>query len=295
MPVNFAAPPPLPLAHVGALPSSIRRTPKAVLDEMKAACTARHFPRFKSAFDAWTPLNYRILDLASVMCEAIANNFVDAASELLRAGLPTDQIYAIDAITHRSTNILTLFLEHGWDINQPTEPLKPPALAYAVKDSEMTLWLLDHGADPNQQCRIDLTPLSWAVEDASLSTIKLILDRGGDVQRGAPLHHAVNRESEVVEVLSLLLERGASLNANMYENHELSRSMFFFMGLGPVIHQAACKGKADAVRYLLDRGADPTLRDATDRTALDWAVKSNKPEVITMLEQAVGNNATTSK
>ena len=57
----------------------------------------------------------------------------------------------------------------------------------------MTLWLLDHGADPNKQCSIDLTPLSYAVEQASPPTVKLLLDRGGDVHKGQLLHHAVDR------------------------------------------------------------------------------------------------------
>lgn len=57
----------------------------------------------------------------------------------------------------------------------------------------MALWLLDYGADPNKQCSIDLTPLSYAVEQASLPTVKQLLDRGGDVHKGQLLHHAVER------------------------------------------------------------------------------------------------------
>lgn len=35
----------------------------------------------------------------------------------------------------------------------------------------MVAWLLDHGADPNRQYVIDLTPLSLAVESAPISVI----------------------------------------------------------------------------------------------------------------------------
>ena len=83
----------------------------------------------------------------------------------------------------------------------------------------MTLWLLDHGADPNKQCSIDLTPLSYAVEQASPPTVKLLLDRGGDVHKGQLLHHAVDRQTDTIEILGMLLERGAPLNSKMYENH----------------------------------------------------------------------------
>lgn len=98
----------------------------------------------------------------------------------------------------------------------------------------MTIWLLDHGADPNQQCSIDLTPLSYAVERASLRIIKLLLDCGGDVRKGQLLHHAIDRQADVVDVLAMLLEKGASLNSKMYENHYRSWSLFYSWVLAPL-------------------------------------------------------------
>lgn len=75
----------------------------------------------------------------------------------------------------------------------------------------MESWLLRHGADPNQKCLIDLTPLSYAVHYASISNIKLFLGNGGDTQQRQLLFHALDRESEVFEVLTLLLKEGAPL------------------------------------------------------------------------------------
>lgn len=48
----------------------------------------------------------------------------------------------------------------------------------AIEDDDMVTWLLDHGADPNRQSAIDLTPLSYAVERAPISVIELMLTRG---------------------------------------------------------------------------------------------------------------------
>lgn len=152
----------------------------------------------------------------------------------------------------------------------------------------MTIWLLDHGADPNQQCSIDLNPMSYAVERASLSTIRLLLDRGADVQKGELLQHAAERRTEVVDVLDLLLENGAPLNARMYENHYFSYSLYCFMCLGTVLHRAADLGKVDAVRFLISRGIDVTVRDASGRTALDFAQESGYPEIIELLQPATG-------
>ncbi|KAI9371705.1 hypothetical protein BJX61DRAFT_510421 [Aspergillus egyptiacus] len=51
-------------------------------------------------------------------------------------------------------------------------------------DEDMVLWLLDHGAEPNQQCLIDLTPISVAIRDAAVSTIHLLFDVGAIAHKG---------------------------------------------------------------------------------------------------------------
>jgi ankyrin repeat protein len=156
--------------------------------------------------------------------------------------------------------------------------------SYAVDNEEMTLWLLDHGADPNKQCSIDLTPLSYAVEQASLPTVKLLLDRGGNVHKGQLLHHAVERQTDIIEMLGILLERGAPLNSKMYEKHYPSWRLYYFMGLGTALHKAAELGKADVVRYLVDQGADVSIKDATNRSAMDWAAMNNHQEIVELLQ-----------
>ncbi|KAL2869729.1 ankyrin repeat domain-containing protein [Aspergillus lucknowensis] len=285
--MSTIAPPPSTAPPVTRLPSPPRQTPQPILDEMQAACSARDFPRFKMTFDRWTSYGFDIHELSNIMMQAVQDNFPEIISTLLSHGQPIYNSYAIQAVRSKATGVLNTFMEHGWDVNQPMGELSPTVLAYAVHDEELTTWLLDHGADPNKQCSIDLTPLSWAVEEASFNTIKLLFNRGADVHKGEPLHHAINRKSEIVEVLALLLERGALVNGKQYENHYNSWRLFFFMGLGTALHQAAWLGKVDAVRYLLEQGADTSIKDATDRTPLDWAVNSNHPEIVAILESAI--------
>ncbi|GIJ99537.1 hypothetical protein Aspvir_001670 [Aspergillus viridinutans] len=270
--------------HQSGLPLVPRQTSPEIIREMEAACAARDFPRFKSTFDTWASLNLDIHDLDSVMIQAVRQDQKDVVAELLQQGLPVSQDYAIEAIRHRSKEVLNILLQHGWNINQPTSELRPSALGYAVDDEEMTLWLLDHGADPNKQCSIDLTPLSYAVEQASLSTVRLLLDRGGDVHKGQLLHHAVERQTDTIEVLAMLLERGAPLNSKMYEKHYYSWRLYYFMGLGTALHKAAELGKPDVVRYLVNQGADVGIKDATNRSAMDWAALNNHQEIVELLQ-----------
>lgn len=63
----------------------------------------------------------------------------------------------------------------------------------------------------------------------------------GDVQRGQLLHYAVRRKIDVVEVLELLLDRGADavLNQTMYENHDWSTLMERLDQATPSIEQGS--------------------------------------------------------
>ncbi|KNG89130.1 Ankyrin repeat protein [Aspergillus nomiae NRRL 13137] len=270
--------------HQSGLPPVPRQTSPGIIREMETACAVGDLPRFKSTLETWTSLGLDIHDLDSVMMQAVRQDQMDVVVELLHKGLSISQYYALEAIKHRSKKVLNILLQHGWNINQPTSELRPPALGYAVDDDEIALWLLDHGADPNKQCSIDLTPLSYAVEQASLLTVKLFLDRGGDIHKGQLLHHAVERQTNTIDVLGMLLERGFPLNAKMYERHYPSWRLFYFMGLGTALHKAAELGKADVVRYLLEQGADVGIKDATNRTAMDWAVLNNHQEVVGLLQ-----------
>lgn len=149
----------------------------------------------------------------------------------------------------------------------------------------MTVWLLDHGADPNRRCVIDLTPLSLAVESGPISVIYLMLDYGGDIRIGQLLHHAIERQSDTIEVLKILIEKGAPINSTVYDDHA-SWALFHFMGLGTALHKAAEMGKVDVVRYLISEGANCDIKDANGRIAMDCAQISNNRQVIEVLEKA---------
>lgn len=148
----------------------------------------------------------------------------------------------------------------------------------------MTAWLLDHGADPNRRPYIDLTPLSLAVESGPISVIQLMLRHGGDVQKGQLLHHAIDRQADNLEVLKILIEEGALVNAHACDDYP-SWALFFFMGLETPLHKAAELGKVDVVRYLISQGADLSIRDANGRTAMDCAQRSNQTSVVEVLQK----------
>jgi ankyrin repeat protein len=155
----------------------------------------------------------------------------------------------------------------------------------------MALWLLERGADLNVRPVIDITPLSHAVKYATPDLLRELLDRGGDVQKGEVLQHALNRSTDVVTVLGMLLDKGAPLNAVMYANHPGSWRMYFFLERGTPLHKAATIGNAEAVRFLLDRGADPSIPNSKGRKALECAERAGHKEIVEMLaNERVGHS-----
>lgn len=110
-----------------------------------------------------------------------------------------------------------------------------------------------------------------------------MLERGGDVQKGQLLQYAVFRDEEIEDVITLLVDRGAPLNATMYrDNPTLIR--FAPMILGTVLHIATEQGKSNAIHHLMNLGVDTSVKDAHGNTALDWAQKWNKTEMVQLLK-----------
>lgn len=110
---------------------------------------------------------------------------------------------------------------------------------------EMMNFLLSQRADVNVQDKNDDTPLHKAALLVNEAMVKLLLEHGADVNiKGmfsrSPLHCASMNAD--VRVMELLIDRGADIQAK--NDH----------GLSP-LHLAAF-GKADAVRLLLEKGAD---------------------------------------
>lgn len=121
----------------------------------------------------------------------------------------------------------------------------------------MTLWFLDHDADPNAGIRMGITPLSKALFRVPLHIIRLLFDRGGphSVNCGYSLHHAIHRETPGrLQVLDYLLTRGASSNINQLIYHDrqsLSEEENLILGCGTPLHEASRNEKLDVVKLFV--------------------------------------------
>ncbi len=149
----------------------------------------------------------------------------------------------------------------------------------------MAFWLLARGADLNARAHIDITPLSVAVKKAAPDLLEELLDHSGDVQKGEVLQHALDRKTDVIPVLGMLLDRGAPLDAVMYEEHPGSFQLNFIFERHTPLCKAAAIGNAEAVRFLLESGADPSVQNSKGRTALECAEQKGHQEIVEILTQ----------
>lgn len=157
-------------------------------------------------------------------------------------------------------------------------------IRYISDNRALTEWFLDHGADINAVCAWDFTPMSEAMCRASLDTIKFLFQRGGDINRGQLLHNAVLRDApDVIELVGLLLDMGASINGIQYENHPRAFGERSAFALGTPLHYAAEENRPELVTYLLQRGADPSIKNTKGRTVLETAEFLHQFEVVQIL------------
>jgi ankyrin repeat protein len=147
-----------------------------------------------------------------------------------------------------------------------TGPLMVAALGY---DPDAVKALLAHGAEVDLPNVFRITPLMAAAGmtgsfRSAIDPVGGTTPPPGDIQ----LH--------AMEVIDLLLAGGANINARVTDNHTRTARLTAYVynreNEGKTALFAAAEfGWDKVVEHLLERGADPTLRDALGKTALDYA------------------------
>jgi ankyrin repeat protein len=123
--------------------------------------------------------------------------------------------------------------------------------------------------------------LVWAAKSDRVEVMPLLVERGArvaaDPYRGTPLVWAAANGR--IAAARWLIEHGADVD---------QRATFGGPAHGrgvTALHLAAQSGRLEMVRFLLERGADPTIRDELyDGTALGWAEHGGAADVVAHLE-----------
>jgi ankyrin repeat protein len=150
--------------------------------------------------------------------------------------------------------------------------------------------LLDARAQVNQQSAEGHTALLVAVQNAHADIAKLLIEHGADVSLANdagwnPLYMAVKMRSlekgtmpnpvidmqGMYQIIQLLLEKGANVNARLLadtEVHNSIRSTWLAEAGGTPFLRAALCGDLKVMKLLLEYGADPLIATTDGTTAL---------------------------
>jgi len=197
-------------------------------------------------------------------------------------------------------------------------------LLYAARDGRMDIvrMLLEAGADINQRDANEITPLIIAITNNHPDVARDLIDRGADIKavdwygrtalwaavetrnmdvdNAEPFENGVDR-GPVLDVIRILLERGADPNTRTKETPPIRRQMLRvtgslawvdFTGQTPFL-TASLSGDLSVMRLLLEYGADPYIPTFGGTTALmaaagvNWVVDQTADEGPKALLEAV--------
>ena len=170
----------------------------------------------------------------------------------------------IAAVTFDQPAVIENLLARGFDPNTPNEKGDAGILVALQSEAPKSAMLLAKSAQTNVNVQNQLgeTPLMLAAINNQLDLAKVLIARGADVNREGwtPLHYAATKGHR--EMMRLLLENDAYIDSESVN------------GTTPLM-MAAFSTSPLAVKLLLEEGADPTLVNHGNASALDIAVNKD--------------------
>ena len=169
------------------------------------------------------------------------------------------------AIVFDQVPVVGNLIYRGMDPNTPTEKGEP-ALVFAVRSGapKTVAYLLKQpGIQIDATNMADETALMLAANANDLASANLLIEAGASVNRPkwTPLHYAASKG--YTGMMRLLIENDAYIDAESPN------------GTTPLM-MAAYYASPNAVKLVLEEGADPLLRNQDGQTALDMALVKDK-------------------
>ncbi|KAH8429701.1 uncharacterized protein LDX57_007373 [Aspergillus melleus] len=120
------------------------------------------------------------------------------------------------ALNGNAFEVLEVFLDHGWNINDPAQENLCPTLGFVTHNETRVRWCLEHGADPNARNRNKYQDVpSQAGRYASVSTLQLLAAHGANFPSSNALQRAAESRFKVrMEALQWLLDEAGFLSTS---------------------------------------------------------------------------------
>jgi len=215
------------------------------------------------------------------LCEAARQGDLPMVQLLLSRGSRIDNMISAfygetalqDAVHGGNGEVLKALLAAGCDKNSPFAK----NFSELYKQKELVKILLEAGADPNIGCT---SPLDSAMRQRCYDTAMLLLQYGADpdetdnYNRNRLYFAACGAPAELA---AELLKRGAK--ANLVDTVQGSKKSALICAVA-----VRKQDSPEIVRLLLESGADPSVRDAKGKTALDYALEKGYEKSAALLQ-----------
>lgn len=148
-------------------------------------------------------------------------------------------------------------------------------MAIGADNVELAKFLISKGADPNANLRGEsYTPLECAALSGSTSLVKALVNAGAQIKGRYPLQLAAHEGT--TDVISYLLDCGAPID----------EAPNIDLGISSALGEAASKGHVEAVKLLLEKGANVDVKDMSGKNALELAEMHKHDVCVDILREA---------
>lgn len=158
-------------------------------------------------------------------------------------------------------------------------------------------WLVKKGANPCVVSPSGDTPLSFAVTQSPLETIKLLISSNQrynqDLSTGDLVHRAVKRcgKEQNLEILDVLIRAGAPVDNALWDQPPAYHTKQHFLR-GTPLHEACKHGYAEVADMLIANGANPHKKKTRYRrdegeTPYEIAVAKNDGVMLEVMQRHV--------
>jgi ankyrin repeat protein len=238
----------------------------------------------------------REYDRSTPLIEAVFNCHLEVADYLIRSGAPVeikdyfgDNLLAVAARAGSLAEVRYLF-EKGLEINGRSEAGLTPvflSLGHTIERRYILEYLIEHGGDPSSKSRLGTTPLMQAAYDAIPWAVEFLIRRGAvvndmDMNSETALHYACRGIPDEVGPGSSATESAEAIRFLLDKGANVNAKDN--EGRTPLMI-ASRAGIPLIVGFLLNRRAQTNVQDKTGWSALMYAAEANRTEVIKVLVQ----------
>ncbi|PLB53262.1 ankyrin [Aspergillus steynii IBT 23096] len=254
-------------------------------EDLVSVAQTDHLDKLRHLLDLEIAQNPEFLTPAiDAACYAAArSNNPAALGILLDSGCSVMPDTVITALAQGHTAIIDCLLAHNWNINGSLGHSGDALIMSAHEGRlEMVQFLLSRGADPNSGNWSGAfnNAIEMAAVSGSIPVADALLNAGAVLKGRFALKKAASWGR--VAMVAFLLERGAAIDEIRVNPYIVEEP--WERDEKNALCEAAWRGQAAVVKLLLEKGADPSIRDTKGRSALELAKAGGHESCVKLLD-----------